>query len=277
MPPLSAGAATATLQTTGNSTLSSILTALGSPFQAGGSIGNTAFGISGTLPAFAAIPTFKIDQTTPGTTNAVSVTNFPATQPVSGTVAVSNFPATQPVSGTVAVTQSTSPWVVGQSTAANLNATVVGTGTFATQSTVAQATAANLNATVVGTGTFAVQAAQSSTWTVQPGNTPNTAPWLVAPKAVALTTAGCAVTASSSTCLAANSVTTHLQIQNTSSATTNNIACNFGGTAILNDKGSFLLTPGQAANWGQATGVVPTGALNCIATSNPAQLYVEYN
>lgn len=29
----------------------------------------------------------------------VEVTNFPATQPVSGTVAVSNFPATQPVSG----------------------------------------------------------------------------------------------------------------------------------------------------------------------------------
>jgi len=33
--------------------------ALGSPFQAGGSIGNTAFGISGTLPAFAATPTFN--------------------------------------------------------------------------------------------------------------------------------------------------------------------------------------------------------------------------
>lgn len=32
------------------------------------------------------------------------------------------------VSGTVAVTQSTSPWVVGQSTAANLQATVVGSG-----------------------------------------------------------------------------------------------------------------------------------------------------
>lgn len=33
------------------------------------------------------------------------------------------------------VNQGTSPWVVGQSTAANLNATVVGTGTFATQIT----------------------------------------------------------------------------------------------------------------------------------------------
>jgi hypothetical protein len=45
--------------------------------------------------------------------------------------------------------------------------------------TVAQATAGSLNATVVGTGTFAVQAAQSGSWTVQPGNTPNTVPWLV--------------------------------------------------------------------------------------------------
>lgn len=43
---------------------------------------------------------------------------------------------------------------------------------------VKQATAANFNATVVGTGTFATQAAQSGTWTVQPGNTANTTPWL---------------------------------------------------------------------------------------------------
>jgi len=44
--------------------------------------------------------------------------------------------------------------------------------------TVQQSTAASLNATVVGTGTFATQAAQSGTWTVQPGNTANTTPWL---------------------------------------------------------------------------------------------------
>jgi hypothetical protein len=44
----------------GNQRLSSIITALGSPFQAGGSIGNTSFGISGLLPAFASTPTFNI-------------------------------------------------------------------------------------------------------------------------------------------------------------------------------------------------------------------------
>ncbi|GAC1528984.1 MAG: hypothetical protein NVS3B1_20430 [Marmoricola sp.] len=39
----------------------------------------------------------------PGAPGNVSVSNFPATQPVSGTVSVSNLPATQPVSGTVSV------------------------------------------------------------------------------------------------------------------------------------------------------------------------------
>lgn len=57
--------------------------------------------------------------------------------------------------------------------------------------TVVQPTAASLNATVVGTGTFAVQAAQSGTWTVQPGNTQNTTPWLVGD--VPLTSGGLSV------------------------------------------------------------------------------------
>lgn len=38
-----------------------------------------------------------------GTTGEVTVTNFPATQPVSGSVGVNNFPATQVVSGAVSV------------------------------------------------------------------------------------------------------------------------------------------------------------------------------
>lgn len=73
------------------------------------------------------------------------------------------------VTGTVAVTQS-GAWttVVTQPTGTNLHA-VLDSGTLTTITnavTVAQATAANLNATVVGTGTFAVQAAQSGAWTV---------------------------------------------------------------------------------------------------------------
>lgn len=72
--------------------LGTINTTLGSPFQAGGSIGNTSFGISGTLPAFAATPTFNIG-TAP--TIAVTGTFFQTTQPVS----IASMPST-PVTGT---------------------------------------------------------------------------------------------------------------------------------------------------------------------------------
>lgn len=63
----------------------------------------------------------------------------------------------------------------------SLSGTVAVTQSGTWTNTVTQATAASLNATVVGTGTFAVQAAatQSGTWTVQPGNTANTTAWLV--------------------------------------------------------------------------------------------------
>lgn len=58
-------------------------------------------------------------------TGSVAVTNFPATQPVSGTVTALQGTSpwvtsgTSTVSGTVAVTQSTSPWVVSGSVTAN--------------------------------------------------------------------------------------------------------------------------------------------------------------
>lgn len=54
---------------------------------------------------------------------------------------------------TVQGVASMTPVQVSQATASNLNATVVGTGTFVTQSVVTQGTASNLNAAVVGTGT----------------------------------------------------------------------------------------------------------------------------
>lgn len=66
--PLPSGAATSALQTTGNSTLTTINSTLGSPFQSGGSIGNTSFGISGTLPAFTSTPTFNV-----GTTGGIAL------------------------------------------------------------------------------------------------------------------------------------------------------------------------------------------------------------
>jgi len=58
---------------------------------------------------------------------------------------------------------------------------VTNAGTFATQSTVTQPTAANLNATVVQATAANLNAtvAQTGTWTMQPGNTANTTPWLM--------------------------------------------------------------------------------------------------
>lgn len=55
-----------------------------------------------------------------------------------------------------------------------------------------------------GAENFAVQAAQSGTWTIQPGNTANTTPWLVTPSPSAAS--GAAVAPVSASALAANTV-----------------------------------------------------------------------
>ena len=108
--PLPTGAATAANQATGNTSLGTIATALANPLTVSGtvtanisgSISNTSFGISGTLPAFAATPTVNIG-TAPSiavtgtfwqTTQPVSIATMPST-PVTGTF----WQSTQPVSG----------------------------------------------------------------------------------------------------------------------------------------------------------------------------------
>ena len=75
------------------------------------------------------------------------ITNVPAVSQ-SGTWTVQPGNTANTTAWLVTGTGGTFP--VTQATAASLNATVVGTGTFATQSTVTQATASNLNAQVVG-------------------------------------------------------------------------------------------------------------------------------
>ncbi len=255
-----------------NAELVTINTTLGTPFQAGGSIGNSSFGISGTLPAFAATPTFNLgtlngaatasNQTTGNTSLATIATNIPAqgqalaaasmpvvlpasqittlTPPTSVTVTqgtgsnlhtdVDNFPATQPISAaslplptgaatsalqttgnTSLATIATNTPALGQALAAGsvpvvLPAAQITTLTPPTSVTVTQATGSNLHVdvdsapttTVTGTvaatqsgawstgrtwsllnSTDSVNSVQSGTWTVQPGNTANTTAWLV--------------------------------------------------------------------------------------------------
>jgi hypothetical protein len=67
-----------------NQRLTSLIAAMGSPFQAGASIGNTAFGISGTLPSFTTTQTFNL-----GTLNGAATATL---QGVQGTGAAYNPP-----------------------------------------------------------------------------------------------------------------------------------------------------------------------------------------
>lgn len=104
---LPTGAATSANQTTANTSLAS----LDSKTTA---VNTGAVTISTALPA--------------GTNaiGSVSVSNFPATQPVSGTVSVSNFPATQ------AVSAASLPLPTGASTSANQSTAITSLGTIAT-------------------------------------------------------------------------------------------------------------------------------------------------
>lgn len=167
--------------------------------------------VSGTVTANAGTGNFIVAQATAANLNAtitgsVSVSNFPATQPISGTVAATQsgawtstvtqatgtnlhvvvdtapttavtgtfFQATQPVSGTFfqttqPVSAASLPLPTGAATSANQSTEISSLATIATNTTNAG------TPTVSGT----VTANQGGTWTVQPGNTPNTASWLV--------------------------------------------------------------------------------------------------
>lgn len=86
---------------------------------------------------------------------------------------------------------------------------------------------------------------------------------------------GCTVGATSTTCLAASTAVTFVQIQNVSASAS--IACAFGVAAVLNTKTAVQLGAGQSASWGPVTGGVPSGQLNCIASAGSTPLYVEWN
>lgn len=113
-----------------------------------------------------------IDQTTVGTTNAVSIAQIGATTAstaASGVLLVGNADG----SGNKLTTNSTtysSKFGLDNNLLGTLGTAFTTPGLVDIKGTdgnvfVRQATAANFNATVVGTGTFAVQAAQSGTWT----------------------------------------------------------------------------------------------------------------
>ena len=112
--PLPTGAATSALQTTGNSSLSTIATntssiALTQASTTSGQLGNLNLGAVTT-----AAPSYST-----GTSNPLSMTT-------AGALRTDGSATTQPVSGTVTANAGTGNFTVAQSTASNLNAQVVG-------------------------------------------------------------------------------------------------------------------------------------------------------
>lgn len=115
-----------------------------------------------TLPvSLASVPSHAV---TNAGTFAVQLSQY---TPASGRLPVDGSGVTQPVSGTVTANAGTGSFTVAQATAANLNATVVGTGTFVVQATLAAETtkvigtvnvSAGQSIAVTNAGTFAVQA-----------------------------------------------------------------------------------------------------------------------
>lgn len=97
------GTVTANIGTAGGLALNATLT--GGTQRTQLTDGTNNVGVANTTPGAGAFG--LVVRNIPSGTQTVSVSNFPATQPVSGTVAVSNFPATQPVSGTVTANQGT--------------------------------------------------------------------------------------------------------------------------------------------------------------------------
>lgn len=96
---------------------------------------------------------------TTGTLNALSLT-------VAGALRIDGSAVTQPVSGTVTSNQGTSPWVTNIT---QFGSSAIVTGTGASGAGIPRVTVSN-DSNILAT--------QSGTWTVQPGNTANTTPWL---------------------------------------------------------------------------------------------------
>lgn len=127
---------------------------------------------SGAIVAYVVNPT----TTTITGTVPVSGTFWQATQPVSGTF----WQATQPISGTVTATQAIDAALGASVSIKGSSNTVQITGTPTVDPSHAVDSSLNASVSIKGSSNT-VSAAQSGTWTVQPGNTANSTAWLVDP------------------------------------------------------------------------------------------------
>lgn len=191
----------------------------------------------------------------------------------SGSIAVSNFPATQPVSGTVIANQGTSPWVVGDGGG---SLTVDNAGTFAVQAAQSGAWSVAVNN---GAGASAVNIQDGGNSITVDGTvavsgiggtvavTQSTSPWVVSgtttvnPANGSLTDRSSTATTASSQVAAANANRKYFYIQNVSGGI---VWINFG-TAAVAAPPSIRIANGE--EWRMEGSFISTQAINIIAAS----------
>jgi hypothetical protein len=132
-----------------------------------------ATSILGTLPAFATVPAFRIDQTTPGYTNLVQVGGtLPSFASPPAVAQSGNWNVTN-ISGTISLPNGAATSANQSTEIATLNAIDAGIPAALGQTTMSASMPV-----AIASNQSAVPALQSGTWTVQPGNIANTTPWL---------------------------------------------------------------------------------------------------
>jgi len=196
--PLPSGAATSANQTTEITALGTINTTLGSPFQSGGSIGNTSF--IATQATGTNLHTVVDSGTITSITNSVAVTAVALPLPSGASTSANQDTEIASLSSIDTKTPALGQALAAASTPVVLTAAQISTLTPLSSVTVnngAAGSAVNIqdggnsitiDGTVAISGTVPVSgtvaATQSGTWTVQPGNTANTTAWKVDGSAV---------------------------------------------------------------------------------------------
>lgn len=119
-------------------------------------------------------------------------------------------------------------------------------------------------------GEALVTATQSGIWTVQPGNTANTTPWLSSTKTALTPASPTAATVGVTTALAvaANASRKGLTLVNTSN---NTISLGFGVAAVL----SSGITLGPFGSWVMTEYTFTTAAINAIASGASSNLSIQ--
>jgi len=262
-----------------DSSVQAVKTALGSPFQAGGSIANTSFGISGNLPAFAATPTFNVG-TIPAVVLAagsnaigsVTVTSLPSLAAGTNTIgAISNtsFGANQGTPAVVANAWPVYPTIGGSAVGASNPVPITyGSG-------VSLPSGSNPIGTVGVTALPALPAGPNAIGSVSVSNFPSTQPVSIAGASGTPYQPSTTVGTTSGALTFSPAPTAFIKLCVPSSAS-NGIWVNWAGAAATASAPSEYMPPGQCDSWIKSTRFLPTGTINAIASASVGVSLIYY-